>query len=168
MATMDSVVREHGAGLLCYATRLTGDRYLAEDVVQETWLRAWRHEDRLNNGNGSVRGWLWRIAHNVAVDQHRARKSRPCEVGLDGADVSNAPVQASPGDDVEDRLIVDQLLERLSPVHRKVVVEVYFTDRTATSAAGALGVPVGTVKSRLHNALRTLREQIPRAVPEAA
>ncbi|MGW5649097.1 sigma-70 family RNA polymerase sigma factor [Saccharopolyspora sp. NPDC003762] len=168
MNTMDSVIREHGAALLSYATRLTGDRYLAEDVVQETWLRAWRHADRLTNGKGSVRGWLLRIAHNVAIDLHRGRQARPTEVGFDGEALANTTVQSAPSDEVENRVVVGELLDHLSPVHRSAVVEVYFTDRTATSAASVLGVPVGTVKSRLHNALRTLRDQFPSLLPEAA
>lgn len=167
-SALDGVISTHGAALLAYATRLTGDRHLAEDVVQETWLRAWRHRDRLTNGNGSVRGWLMRIAHNIAIDQHRSRKARPTEVGVEGEDLANAAVQSAPSDEVENRMVVDEVLGCLSPVHRRAVVEVYFTDRTTTSAATVLGVPVGTVKSRLHNAIRTLRDQFSEPIPGAA
>lgn len=167
MTTIDGVIREHGAALLSCAVRVTGDRHLAEDVVQETWLRAWRHLDRLDDERGSVRGWLLRVAHNVAVDAHRGRRARPAEVGFGDEALADLAAQAPPGDEVENRMVVDELLDRLSPVHRRAVIEVYFIDRTATSAAGALGVPVGTVKSRVHNALRVLREQ-PRPVAEVA
>lgn len=167
MTTIDGVIDEHGAALLSYVTRITGDRYLAEDVVQETWLRAWRHIDRLDNGKGSVRGWLLRVAHNVAVDAHRVRRARPAEVGVEGDELANTAVQSPLSDEVENRMVVDELLDRLSPVHRRAVIEVYFIDRTTKSAASELGVPVGTVKSRLHNALRVLREQ-PRPALEAA
>jgi len=159
MSTFDSIVRSHSAGLLAYATRLTGgDRHRAEDVVQETWVRAWRHQDRLTEDRGSVRGWLNRVAHNIAVDQHRARASRPTEVEMPEGDPTSTP---EPTDAVLDRLVVEDVLEALPTAHRRTLVEVYFADRTAAGAAVVLKVPVGTVKSRVHNALRTLRTSIP-------
>jgi RNA polymerase sigma-70 factor (ECF subfamily) len=169
MATLDSVVADHGPALLAYATRLTGgDRHAAEDVVQETWLRAWRHVDRLTEDLGSVRGWLMRVAHNIAIDQYRGRRSRPTEVELPEQDVPGAPVIPAPSDEVETRVVVDAVLDNLSAVHRDTLVEVYFADRTALSAASVLGVPVGTVKSRIHNALHTLRDVLPQRRLEAA
>lgn len=169
MATIDSVVAAHGPALLAYATRLTGgDRHAAEDVVQETWLRAWRHVDRLTEDRGSVRGWLMRVAHNIAIDQYRGRRARPTEVELPELDVPGAPVIPAPSDEVETRVVVDAVLDRLSTEHRTTLVEVYFADRTATSAASVLGVPVGTVKSRIHHALNTLRCVLPQRRLEAA
>ena len=157
MSTIDSLVRTHGASLLSYATRLTGgDRHLAEDVVQETWLRAWRHADRLTDLD-SVLSWLRRIAHNVAVDMHRHRRARPAEVELPDFDLGTAAIP-DPADEVETRIVVDDVLDHLSANHRHTLVEVYFADRTAISAASVLGVPVGTVKGRVHHALRVLRD----------
>jgi RNA polymerase sigma-70 factor (ECF subfamily) len=159
MNSMDSVVRAHGAALLAYATRVTGgDRHAAEDVVQETWLRTWRNVDRLGD-IGSVRSWLMRIAHNVAVDQHRRRAARPTEVELPDHEFDGAAVVSGACEEVETRIDVDAALEHLSAAHRDTLVEVYFADRTAVAAASVLGVPVGTVKSRVHKALRTLRDQ---------
>jgi RNA polymerase sigma-70 factor (ECF subfamily) len=169
MATIDSVVEAHGPALLAYATRLTGgDRHSAEDVVQETWLRAWRHVDRLTEDLGSVRGWLMRVAHNIAIDQHRGRRARPTEVELPEPDVPGTPLVPPPNDEVETRVVVDAVLDNLSAAHRDTLVEVYFADRTALSAASVLGVPVGTVKSRVHNALHTLRCTLPQRQLEAA
>jgi len=71
---------EHGASLLAYATRLTNDRAAAEDVVQETLLRAWKHADVLTEEKGSVRGWLLTVARNIVTDRARARAVRPPEV----------------------------------------------------------------------------------------
>lgn len=170
MATIDSVIAAHNAALLAYATRLMGgDRHRAEDVVQETWLRAWRHVDRLTEDRGSVRSWLKRVAHNIAIDQHRSRKARLTEVELqelqERPDVAMIP---APSEEVETRMVVDAVLDNLSAAHRHTLVEVYFADRTAMSAASVLGVPVGTVKSRIHHALRTLREALPQPQLEAA
>jgi RNA polymerase sigma-70 factor (ECF subfamily) len=169
MATIDSVIQAHGAALLAYATRLTGgDRHIAEDIVQETWLRAWHHVDRLIEERGSVRGWLMRVAHNIAVDLHRRREARPAEVELPEQEPPGLAMIPAPSDEVETRIDVDAALGHLSAVHRHTLVEVYFADRTATSAASVLGVPVGTIKSRVHNALRTLRDAISQLRLEAA
>ncbi|GAA4613329.1 sigma-70 family RNA polymerase sigma factor [Saccharopolyspora hordei] len=165
---LEDVVRAHGDALHAYVTRLTGgDRFAAEDVVQETWVRAWRNLDRLTEDLGSVRGWLLRVAHNLAVDLHRSRRARPTEVGLPEQGLESAAIAPNAHDQVENRIVVRALLEALSPAHRATVLEVYYADRTAASAAQALGVPPGTVKSRLHNAIRTLREALP-AQPLAA
>src|SRR3954447_22081699 len=71
---------EHGRSLLAYATRLTGDRAAAEDVVQETLVRAWKHADDLVDGNCSLRGWLLTVARHLVTDRVRARAVRPVEV----------------------------------------------------------------------------------------
>lgn len=161
MVTLDTVVRAHGAGLLCYATSLTGDRHAAEDVVQETWIRAWRHLDRLTEDFGSVRAWLHRVARNVAIDLYRGRCARPAEVTLSEKDLEATAVLPSPCDEVETRVDVDAVLDHLSTEHRHTLIEIYLADRTADSAATVLGIPVGTVKSRVHHALRTLRDTLP-------
>ena len=79
-----SLYLDHGQLVLGYVTGLLQDRYLAEDVVQETMLRAWRHFGQLSAEKGSVRGWLIRVAHNIAMDKMRMRRSRPAEVPAAG------------------------------------------------------------------------------------
>lgn len=169
MVSIEDVVRTHGAALHSYVAKLVnGDRHAAEDVVQETWVRAWRNLDRLTESRGSVRGWLMRVAHNIAVDQHRGRRARPTEVEMPEQDLAHSTVQPSGDDVVATRVVVREILDGLSPVHRDTLVAVYYADRTATSAARALGVPPGTVKSRLHNALRILRTTVTGMALEAA
>lgn len=168
MPILDEVIRAHGAAVHSYVTRLTSDRYLAEDIVQETWLRAWRNVDRLTEDRGSVRAWLLRVAHNVAVDLYRSRQARPTEVELPEQELEGVAVVPSPSEEVETRIVVGTILDHLSAAHRATLVEVYFADRTALSAASVLGVPVGTVKSRVHNALRLIREALPLPLAEAA
>lgn len=160
MTTTDinTVVRDHGPALLAYAVRLTGgDRHLAEDVVQETWLRAWKNADNMTEDRGSIRAWLRRIAHNVAVDQHRSRRARPTEVNIPDQALHNAALIADSVDKVNTCIDIGGALGDLSPAHRDTLVEIYYADQTTTSAAATLGIPVGTVKSRIHNALNNLR-----------
>lgn len=154
-AALRLLYEQHAAPLLGYALRLTsGDRGRAEDIVQETLLRAWRHPQALDPERGPVRSWLFTVARNVAVDAHRARRARPVEVGDDALAVVPAV------DEVEqalDRWLVADALATLSPDHRAVVVETYYRGRSVAEAAAVLGVPQGTVKSRTFYALRALR-----------
>ena len=152
------IVHTHRAPLLAYTGRLVGgDMARAEDVVQETFVRAWRRIDRLTPEQGSVNGWLRRVAYNVAIDGHRMRQVRPAEVELDHPDVASRDDKA---DEVLMAMVVEQMLGSIWPEHRAVLVEVYLNDRTAAQAAAVLGIPVGTVKSRLYYALRALRGTI--------
>ena len=146
---------EHAPVLLAYALRLThGDRNRAEDIVQETLLRAWRHLDRLDEDAGPVRPWLFTVARRLAIDAHRARRARPPEVGE--AALASVPEL----DEVEntlDRIVVADALNSLSREHRVVIVETYYRGRSVAEAAAALGIPPGTVKSRCYYALRALK-----------
>ncbi|GAA0614243.1 sigma-70 family RNA polymerase sigma factor [Kribbella sandramycini] len=149
-----SLYAEHGRSLLAYATRLTGDRAAAEDVVQETLVRAWKHAADLNKGAGSVRGWLLTVARNIVTDRARARAARPAEV----ADVvDRPPVEGDHSDAVVNTMVVLGALDQVSPEHREVLVELYYRGRSVAEAAQELGVPPGTVKSRTYYALRALR-----------
>lgn len=149
-----TLYQEHGRSLLAYAVRLTGDRAAAEDVVQETLLRAWKHADDLEHGIGSVRGWLLTVARNIITDRARARAVRPAEVSQT-VDVPTA--QRDHADDVVDTITVLGALEQLSPEHRAVIVELYYRGRTVNETAAVLGIAPGTVKSRSYHAVRVLR-----------
>jgi RNA polymerase sigma-70 factor, ECF subfamily len=157
----ETVVRglyqDNASFVLNYVTGLLKDRYLAEDVVQETMLRAWRHCETFSTEKGSVRGWLIRVAHNIAMDKLRMRRSRPIEV----ADAS-AP-EPKVGDHAEavvTALHIRQALNRLSPGHRNVLEQVYLNGLTAAEAAAVLGIPEGTVFSRAYYGLRMLRREL--------
>jgi len=146
---------EHAGPLLGYVIKLTdGDRQRAEDVVQETLLRAWRHPESLDPSRGSLRPWLWTVARNIVVDAARARRARPQEVAEDALAV--IPVE----DQIDQALLsweVAEALGTLSDDHRAVLVETYYRGRTVAEAAEVLGIPAGTVKSRAFYALRALR-----------
>jgi RNA polymerase sigma-70 factor (ECF subfamily) len=145
----------HAIALLGYAVRLCdGDRARAEDLVQETLVRAWRHLDVLEASAAPVRPWLFTVAQHLAIDAYRARRARPPEVG----EAAFATVPAM--DELEgtlDRIVIVDALAALSPVHRAVIVETYYRGRTVAEAARVLGIPPGTVKSRCHYALRALK-----------
>jgi RNA polymerase sigma-70 factor, ECF subfamily len=145
---------EHAAALYSYAMSLTnGDRGRAEDVVQETLLRAWRNPKVLDQSQRSARGWLFRVAHNIAVDEWRARRLRPEIVTADPIEQETEDAT----DAVVQTWMVADALRRLSPAHRQVLLECFYAGRTIAQAAERIGVPEGTVKSRLHYAMAALR-----------
>jgi RNA polymerase sigma-70 factor (ECF subfamily) len=153
--TLRTLYDDHACVLLAYALRLTdGDRSRAEDIVQETLVRAWRNIDRLDQDAGPVRPWLFTVAQHLAIDAHRARRARPTEVG------EEALATVAELDQVEgtlDRIVIADALDSLSADHRAVLVETYFQGRSVAQAADVLGVPPGTVKSRCYYALRALK-----------
>ncbi|MFF3503264.1 sigma-70 family RNA polymerase sigma factor [Streptomyces sp. NPDC003247] len=151
---LGTIMREHREGLVSYAEKMLGDRGLAEDIAQETVIRAWRNIDRLLEMEGSVRGWLFTVARHLVIDWVRKPHARRELVGVTYGD----PASGFDGTEaVHDALVARALLRRLSPEHRAVLVHIYLCDRSIQETAGILGVPAGTVKSRHHNALRKLR-----------
>jgi RNA polymerase sigma-70 factor, ECF subfamily len=146
---------EHAAALWSFCLHLTGnDRPRAEDVAQETLLRAWRHASVLEESRGSVRSWLFTVARNIVIDEWRSKRAR--------TEVPTAEVpEPADLDDRTDQLlqswVVAEALTRLSAEHRSVLLECYYRGRSVADAAQRLGVPEGTVKSRTHYALRALR-----------
>ncbi|WP_051717075.1 sigma-70 family RNA polymerase sigma factor [Streptomyces sp. NRRL F-5727] len=159
---LGSIMGEHRNALVSYAEKLLGDHGLAEDIVQETAIRAWRNMDRLIGMEGSVRGWLFTVTRHLVIDWVRKPHARREATGVTYSD----PVSCSDSpESVHDALVVARLLRGLSPEHRAVLVHIYLCDRSIQETAGILGVPTGTVKSRHHNALRKLRAVVE---PEAA
>ncbi|WP_030378468.1 MULTISPECIES: sigma-70 family RNA polymerase sigma factor [unclassified Streptomyces] len=153
--------REHGRPLFALLLRLCdGDRQRAEDLVQETLLRAWQHPEALRAHDfTSVRPWLLTVARRLAIDARRARQARPAEVG--DAVLAHAPVCADHAERSAAMLDVREAVKTLTPEHREVLVQVYFRGASVAEAAEALGIPPGTVKSRAYYALRALRRVLP-------
>ncbi len=147
---------EHAAALWAYVTGLLhGDRVRAQDVVQETLLRAWRNPAAVG-GAGSSRGWLYTVARHIVIDDWRSARRHP-EIITDAL-----PEQAveDVSERTADRALLMAALRMLSADHRRVLVECYFRGQSPAEAAALIGVPVGTVKSRLHYALHGLRAAI--------
>ncbi|MFF1557418.1 sigma-70 family RNA polymerase sigma factor [Streptomyces sp. NPDC058279] len=153
--------RDHGKALHGFLLGLTfGDRHRAEDLVQETLLRAWRHPEAVENGDHtSMRPWLYTVARRLAIDARRARLVRPAEVAPDALDQS--PAADDRTEQAVAALDLREALRMLSPPHRAVLDLIYFRGASVCEAAALLGVPAGTVKSRTYYALRALRALLP-------
>lgn len=155
--TQDDLLRalhdEHAAALWRYVVWICGDRQLAEDIVQETLLRAWRRPKVLDQSESSARAWLFTVARNLVTDHRRSARSRH-EI------VSDALPERLADDGIDallDRWLVADALAALSAEHRTVVVHAYYLGETVAVIAEQLEIPEGTVKSRLHYGLRALR-----------
>ncbi len=158
-AALRAVYDAHGGELYRFARRSLGDAGLAEEAVQEAFVRAWRASASYDPARASQRTWLFAILRNVVIDLVRARRSRPPVVpaederGGDGV-----------ADDGIDRMLtvweVEAALAELGDDHRRALVEVHWRGRPYADVALELGVPEGTVKSRVYYGLRAMREAL--------
>ncbi|MFJ5547909.1 sigma-70 family RNA polymerase sigma factor [Streptomyces sp. NPDC093225] len=159
-AQISALQHEHGRALFGFLLTLThGDTQRAEDLVQETLVRAWQHPEAWDDEHGSMRPWLFTVGRRLAIDARRARLSRPQEVEAEALEQRPAPEDHF--DTTAIAIDVRRAVGSLGPEHREVLVEVYFRDRSVAEAAQELGIPTGTVKSRTHYALRALRQGLP-------
>jgi RNA polymerase sigma-70 factor (ECF subfamily) len=153
-----AAVREHGAELYRFARRVLGDSGLAEEAVQETFLKAWRRAQRFDPARASLRTWLFAILRNTTVDLARARSTRPALSAE-----SNEDDAADPIDAIEGRMRswqVEEALRQLSDDHRTAVVEVHLRARSYEEVGQDLGIPAGTVKSRVYYGLKALKSTL--------
>ena len=145
----------HAGELYGFALRSLEDPGLAEEAVQDTFLRAWRAGERFDPELGSLRTWLFAILRNVIIDLGRARASRPGVTGAELPDVGHEPF--------EEILLtwqVEEALRRIGEQHRRVLVETYLRGRPYGEVATELGVPEGTIKSRVYYGLKALRNAL--------
>ena len=164
-ARMQAIYRVHADAVYRFLLRLTfGERQTAEDLTQETMLRAWRHIDVLDADGGWTRPWLFTVARRIAIDAGRSVKARPAVV------TAIDPATLPAGEDEVEQLLavqtIRQALARLTLEHRSVIVELYLRGHSVTEAAQVLGIPEGTVKSRAYYALRRMREACREATGE--
>ncbi|MFI6079018.1 sigma-70 family RNA polymerase sigma factor [Actinoplanes sp. NPDC051343] len=152
-----SLKARHGRPLFDFLVRLTyGQRHLAEDLLQETMIRAWCNLDRMPADDDGTRRWLFVVARRIAIDAARMRQVRPTEVDLMDFDVVSS---ANPTTDTV--LATDALrcaIRGLTPEQRMILNELYVHGSSTQETADRLGMPLGTVKSRTFHALRHLRE----------
>jgi RNA polymerase sigma-70 factor, ECF subfamily len=170
----------HAAAIHATALRLTGDRTIAEEVVQEVFLTLWNRAERFDPGTGSLMAWLGTMARNRAIDRLRAAGRRPQLVAL-GPGERESPVDealervaeaagAGGHPDADDpvaaleaseaRSAINAALATMPEPERRVIILAYRDDLTQSEIAERLGWPLGTVKTRTRRALARLREAL--------
>jgi RNA polymerase sigma-70 factor, ECF subfamily len=154
-APIETVCRLHSRPLYRFLLKITfGDRREAEDLLQETLLRAWRYLQDHTADAADLRPWLYTVARRAAIDAARARQARPAEVTI--ADLATLPAARDDVDRLLTGMTIRRALTSLTTDHRQVLYEIYYRGRTTRETADALGIPEGTVKSRMFYALRAL------------
>jgi RNA polymerase sigma-70 factor (ECF subfamily) len=156
-APLQELYDRYSARLYGLGLRLLGDPGLAEELVQETFVRLWQTAGRYRRERGSVSTFLFAIARRIAIDLWRRPSSRPF------ADLAEAgPDAAGAAGDAVDQLLVGlnvrDALNALSAAHREVLELLYLQDLTQAQVAQRLGVPLGTVKTRAYHGLRAFRQ----------
>ena len=145
----------HGVALDSWARRRFRDRRVAEEVVHEAVLSAWRKYEQYDPERGSEQAWMFGIVRNVANSRHR-KDRRHLQVIPDSEATAGEPEEDQSARIVERSLIIDAM-RTLSPDHQAVIAATYWDGLSTREAAHRLGIPEGTVKSRLHYGLRMLR-----------
>jgi RNA polymerase sigma-70 factor (sigma-E family) len=149
----DEFVMARGAALLRSGYLLTGDRQLAEDLVQSSLAKTYRHWPRVRKGSPEAYVRQVMVRENISWWRRRRVSESPVEQVPDAAGVAR--------EDIDLRLALDGALQQLTPHQRAVVVLRFYDDLTERQTADALGCSVGTVKSQAHRALARLREIVP-------
>lgn len=143
----------HAGPVWRYVVSLTGDTAGADDIVQETLLRAWRTPRVMADDPAALRSWMITVARNLVIDEARSARRRHENP------VAELPEHARDDetDSLFDQLLIEEALAGLSVDHRAVIVTAYYGGRSVAQTAAELGIPEGTVKSRLHYGLRALK-----------
>ena len=156
----DAAIRQlysrYAKALHGYVDQFCPDRASADDIVQETFIRAWHHLPQLSADDRPVRPWLFRVARNLLIDANRAARARPMSAPEPSAEIGTD----SGMEEILDRQLVSAALQHLSPAHQTVLVETFYRGGTLAAVARELGIPHGTARSRLHYALEALRKQL--------
>jgi RNA polymerase sigma-70 factor, ECF subfamily len=160
----EQIAMPHSKSLLRVARRLASDPATAEDLVQETFFRAWRSFDQFQAGT-NMRAWLFRILFNAFYAQGRQISAAPILVSLDAPGRQMEP-QCQPGLSLVDAAEVASALGELSAEHRTVLVLAVVEGFTCREMADILSLPIGTVMSRLSRGRQALRERLASVAPK--
>jgi RNA polymerase sigma-70 factor, ECF subfamily len=151
-APMAELYRRYAGRLYRYGLQALGDAGLAEEVVQECFVRLWRNAGQFDATRGSVAAYLVVIGRSVAADVRKRPSSRP----LEQLEEARLPPQTDSVDEILSGLVVREAVDSLSPAHRQVLV-LAEAGLTQSQIAARLELPLGTVKTRTFHALRALR-----------
>ncbi len=163
-ATISTLYDRYSRTVFGVGIKILGDRSLAEELVQEVFLKVWRSSRTFDPSRGSFSTWLYRVTRSCALDLYRKRAHRVRPIPDGDLHIAAAP-DSSPGPQeiVDDSWLswrVSRALEKLDPAHRKVIELAYFGGLTQREISERTGMPIGTVKTRTASAFRILRQEL--------
>ncbi len=158
MKAFEALFHEYERAVFKNAYLITGSREDAEDILQEVFISIWRSRHTFNPNKGKFSTWLHRITINECLKKRRKEKRQP--LILDGIDLyADRNSQVKPPEQMDNEHLTE-VLNSLDTRHRAVLVLRYFDDLTYQEIALTLGIPLGTVKSRINHALKLLRTRL--------
>jgi RNA polymerase sigma-70 factor, ECF subfamily len=150
---MEELYRRYAGKLYWFGLHLLGNAGLADELVQECFLRLWRTAGRFDTSRGTVSAYMFVIGRSIATDLHRRPSSRP----LLPVEDAQVPPQPDRADRIVESLMVRDALNSLTPAHRAVLMLCHAEGLTQSQIAQRLGLPLGTVKTRMYHGLRALK-----------
>lgn len=152
-APMAELYRRYGGRIYRFGLNLLGDAGLADELVQECFVRLWRTAGRFDLSRGTVAAYMFVMGRSIAADLRKRPSSRPLML----VDEAQIPAQPDGVDQILETLMMRDALDSLSAAHREVLILVHAEGLTQSQIAERLGLPLGTVKTRMYHGLRALR-----------
>jgi RNA polymerase sigma-70 factor (ECF subfamily) len=163
-ATISTLYDRYSRTVFGVGLKILGDHSLAEELVQEVFLKVWRSSHTFDSARGSFSTWLYRVTRSCAVDLYRKRADRVRPVGDGESHIAAAPDSSpDPQEIVDDSWLswrVSRALEVLDAAHREVIELAYFGGLSQREISARTGVPIGTVKTRTARAFKRLRQEL--------
>jgi RNA polymerase sigma factor (sigma-70 family) len=156
-------IRRYQARVYGLVFTIVRDEGIAEDVAQETFVRAWKHARTYDPRRGRVATWLLTIGRNLAIDVIRGRTAQPLDPDLVANLLQRAVVGASPIDEIappDERDAVRNSMAELPPEQRRALFFAAYLGRTAQEIGELEGIPLGTAKTRIRTAMLKLRDSL--------
>jgi RNA polymerase sigma-70 factor (ECF subfamily) len=171
---LTALYERYSRAVYSFSLRIVGDAQVAEEILQEVFVRAWQQGGSFQSARGSLITWLLSITHNLSIDEVRRRKRRPQKAESEEPESILAALPDE-GLDVEEevwlsslRTSIQEALRQLPAAQREAIELAYFQGLTQREIADTLGEPLGTIKTRMRLGMLKLREQLGPVVSERA
>ncbi len=162
-ASFEAMVRQHERLVFGTAYLMTGSKEEAEDVLQEVFASLWQARDKFDPSRAKLSTWLHRVTVNRCVDKYRKKRLAPLSLERAALESRSPGCEELPEDALDTKQRREKLIgaiDALDSKHRAVVVLRYFSEQPYSEIAEVLGIPLGTVKSRINQAVRLIRERL--------
>lgn len=171
---LGTLYERYSRAIYSFSLRIVGDAQVAEEILQEVFVRVWQQGGSFQAARGSLITWLLSITHNLSIDEVRRRKRRPQKADAEEPETILASLPDE-GSDVEEevwlsslRVSIQDALQQLPAAQREAIELAYFQGLTQREIAEVLGEPLGTIKTRMRLGMLKLREQLGPVVSEQA